>query len=171
MQFNSTLIKSILFRLIIFTAIWWGFTQGHTGSWGFGVPVILISLVISLILLPPVHFNALAFARFLPFFLLHSLLGGIDVARRVLGTKCDIDPVIQPYTLQLPEGFPRFFMLCIINLLPGTLSVRLVNDRLELHILNSQSDYHGELEILLHHVKCIFNCKHASTKRDKLECR
>ncbi len=150
-------IKAILFRLILFSITWWSFTHNNTDSWAVGIPIILASLLASLKLIPPIEFRPLALLRFSPFFLLHSFLGGIDVARRVLRKQCDIDPVMIRYTCHLPEGIPVFFMLCIINLLPGTLSVVVENHKLTIHILNGKSDYQNELNQLLQHVSRIYH--------------
>ncbi len=65
---------------------------------------------------------------FLGFFLVGSLRGGVDVAWRALDPRLPIDPQFRRFTLELPQGQPRTFMVSILSLMPGTLSVELEDD-------------------------------------------
>jgi multicomponent Na+:H+ antiporter subunit E len=65
---------------------------------------------------------------FLGFFLVGSLRGGIDVAWRALHPRLPIEPQFRRFALDLPQGQPRTFMVSILSLMPGTLSVELEDD-------------------------------------------
>lgn len=140
-----TITKSIFSRGMLFILIWWALTDGATTSWWIGAPAILIAVGTSLMLLPPIPFVWYEFLKFLPFFFMHSLLGGIDVAWRAFHPNMPIDPDIIDYPTQLPPGLPQMFMANIINLLPGTLSTTLDQNVLKVHVLNIQKEFLTEL--------------------------
>lgn len=147
---------SIMLRLATFLLIWWILTDGSTASWWFGVPAVLLALITSIILLPPMHLVWYECIKFVPFFLFSSLTGGIDVARRAFHPRLPIDPDIIEYPLRLPAGLPQVFMSNTVNLLPGTLSVALERNILKVHVLDSQKDYLGELDAVEQHVARVF---------------
>ena len=101
-------------------------------------------------------FRLLAFLRFIPFFITHSVLGGIDVARRVFRPGLPIDPARIEYPLSLQPGLPRVFMVSIVNLLPGTLCIEFDTDVLILHVLDGRRSYQDELQTVEHRIADIF---------------
>lgn len=138
----STLVS----RGLCFSLIWWVLTDGATVSWWIGVPAVLLALVASVALLAPTHFNWFEFIRFLPFFLLRSLLGGTDVAWRAFHPGMPIAPDLIEYPLRLPPGFSRVFMANTVSLLPGTMSTEIGRDYLKVHVLDGRKALIPELE-------------------------
>ena len=147
---------SILLRLVTFLLIWWVLTEGMTSSWWFGVPAILLALITSIALLPPMHLVWYECIRFIPFFLKNSLSGGVDVAWRAFHPRLPIAPDLIEYPLRLPPGLSQVFMANTVNLLPGTLSAALERNIMKVHVLDSQKDFLGELEAVEQHVARIF---------------
>lgn len=137
---------SLLSRGLLFALIWALLTDGASASWWIGVPAILLALFVSLYLMPPVRFSSLAFFRFIPFFIVHSVFGGVDVARRVFHPGLPIDPARLEYALSLPPGAARVFIASVVNLLPGTLSIEFEADVLVLHVLDGKRSSLEELQ-------------------------
>lgn len=77
-----------------------------------------------------------AFMRLFSYFLIQSLLGGIDVSKRALSPRHRVQPFLIRYPLRLPPGKARIFFVISASLLPGTLSARLEGDDLTVHVLD-----------------------------------
>ncbi|MCW8935619.1 MAG: Na+/H+ antiporter subunit E [Gammaproteobacteria bacterium] len=147
---------SIVMRLATFLFIWWALTDGITSSWWFGAPAVLLALISSIVLMPPMNLLWYECFRFIPFFLKRSLIGGIDVAWRAFHPRMPITPDLIEYPLTLPAGQSQVFMANTINLLPGTLSAALERNIIKVHVLDGQKDFLGELEAVEQHVARIF---------------
>ena len=80
------------FRIAPFALLWWILTEGTMNSWLVGVPVIVFAVLASGLLLPGVSWSLPGVVRFVPFFLWHSLNGGVNVARRALQPRLLISP-------------------------------------------------------------------------------
>ncbi len=147
---------AILSRGILFLLIWWILTDGSVPSLWIGVPAVFLAVTASMKLIPPVPFDGFELFRFVPFFLLHSLLGGVDVARRAFQPDLPIAPELIEYPMRLPPGLPLVFMTNVISLLPGTLSVAIDRSVLKLHVLDGSKDYVTELKALEQGVARLF---------------
>ena len=159
---------SIVSRTLIFFLIWWALTNGAIASLWIGVPAIIVAVVVSIRLLPHTTFNWYQFLFFIPFFLKHSLLGGIDVAWRAFHPRMPIAPDLIEYKMQLPQGLPQMFLAITVNLLPGTLSVTIKGNVLKTHVLDNQSDFLSEITAVEHWVMRIFSIPLKITKQSKL---
>jgi len=137
---------SIASRGMIFSLIWWILTDGAVSSWWIGVPAVLLAVTVSTALIPPVPLIWHHLLRFVPFFLMHSLLGGVDVARRAFHPRLPIAPDLITYPLRLPAGLPQALMTNIVSLLPGTLSAVLDRNVLQVHVLDRHKDVQSELQ-------------------------
>ncbi len=136
----------MLSRSGLFALLWWILADGAESSWWIGVPAVLVAVAASTLLLPPLPFLWHELLRFAPLFLIRSLLGGVDVARRAFHPEMPIAPDIIAYRLKLPPGLPRVFMANTISLLPGTLSAGLDRDVLQVHILGGRKGFLAEIE-------------------------
>jgi len=72
------------FRAVLFALLWWMLTEGAADSWLVGAPVVVLAALASGVLLPGTSWSLPGLLRFIPFFLWHSLRGGVDVAGRAL---------------------------------------------------------------------------------------
>ena len=149
-------LSGIVIRGGLLLFFWWALSDGAISSWWIGLPAVLIALLVSLRLLPPVNIAWLQWLKFVPFFIWLSLRGGIDVAWRAFHPRLPIDPQIIEYPLQLPPGLARVFMASTINLLPGTLSATLDHNSMQVHILDSQQDVIAELQAVEQQVARMF---------------
>lgn len=148
--------SSIVTRSVLFTLVWWILADGVVSSWWIGVPAVLLAVISSVALLPPVPLVWYELLRFVPIFLMRSLLGGADVAWRVFHPDVPIAPELITYPLRLPPGLSRVFMANTVSLLPGTLSAELGENCLTVHVLDGRQDFLSELESVEQNVARMF---------------
>ena len=120
-----------------FAALWAILTGG--ADWLVGIPVIVLATAVTLRAGPASRWSVGGLLRFIPFFVWHSLRGGIDVATRALNPRLPIDPAIVDYEMHLDSAAARTLMANTVTLLPGTLSAELRGNRLSVHVLNASS--------------------------------
>lgn len=153
---SQGLWPSILRRGLLFAVVWWILVEGEPASWLIGVPAVLLAAAASVALLSPVTLVWYKLFRFVPFFIIRSLLGGADVAWRAFHPSMPIGPYLIEYPVQLPSGLPCVFMANTVSLLPGTLSAELASNCLKVHVLNGRKDVVSELETLEQRVAALF---------------
>jgi len=156
--------STIFTRGLMLALVWWILTDGSTASWWIGVPAVLLALAASVLLLPPVRMVWFQVLKFAPFFLMRSLLGGADVARRAFQPDLPIDPDLITYRMQLPPGLPQVAMANTVSLLPGTLSVSLDRSILSIHVLDRKNDFLPELTVLEQKMAGIFGAPMQNSK-------
>lgn len=145
---DSRFTQTVLFRLVFFSVLWIMLTDGAAASWLVGAPAVAIATLVSMAMLSPLRFAWYEAARFVPFFIAHSVRGGADVAWRALRPAMPVDPKIIEYPLRLPPGFPQILMSVTVSLLPGTLSAELAAGILRIHVLDARRSTRQELELL-----------------------
>lgn len=143
-------------RAALFALLWWLLTEGQHDSWWFGAPLVLLATAASQVLAPPSPRSFRGLLHFVPFFIGHSLKGGIDVAWRALHPSLPITPILVDYRMRLPDEQARVFMVNTASLLPGTLGARLEGERLQVHVLDGRGSYQAELEALEQRVAALF---------------
>lgn len=126
-------------RALLFALVWWALAEGSLDRWPFALTMVGLATYVSLALLPPPRWRLRwqALPSFVLFFFHQALLGGIDVAWRALHPQLPIKPGFLRYPLQLKPHAARLLMAWTVSLLPGTLSVELETDCLEIHSLNT----------------------------------
>jgi multicomponent Na+:H+ antiporter subunit E len=90
----------------------------------------------------------LALVRFAGWFLVQSVRGGVDVARRALSPSLPIEPELLELTTRLPPGAARVLLADVTSLLPGTLSVDLDGDRVLVHALSGGPAVTADFRVL-----------------------
>lgn len=159
--------STIASRALLYSLVWWVLSDGSVASWWIGVPAVSLAVIASTTLLPPAPLVWRELIKFVPLFLLRSLLGATDVARRAFHPRLPIAPQLVDYPLRLPAGLPRVMLLNIVNLLPGTLSAELDRQVLKVHVLDSLGDVMPELETLERHVARISGVPLATSRGDE----
>src|SRR5690606_13621809 len=94
--------------------------------------------------------------RFVPFFLIQSARGGLDVAGRAMGRTPRVRPGTESFTTRLPAGSARTFFLAVIGLFPGTLTVGVSEDELDVHMIDTRADLVPQLRALEDRVADLF---------------
>lgn len=130
-------------RVIVLGALWWAFTAGQPFTVWFSV-VAVAAATASAWLLPPSPagwgWRVGGLVRFIPFFLVESVRGGIDVARRAFSPAMPLDPALHRVPLRLRSDNASIFLAHVVSLLPGTLSAELVGNHLQVHALSGSAD-------------------------------
>lgn len=136
------MLGAILWRTAALAALWWILTGGDPAAAGWGAAAVVLGVVVSLRLAGPARRMRLAgLWRFVPYFVWHSVRGSFDVAYRALHPALPIDPAIVSLPLRLPPKGPgRVFLTVAVNLMPGTLTAELVDDRIQVHVLTLQEN-------------------------------
>lgn len=131
---------ALLLRGTALALVWWVLAEGRADSWGVGAVSVAFALAASLYLAPLAshRFSPAGLLGFAGFFLVQSCKGGLQVAARAFRPRMDLAPALVELPVALPEGMARVLLLNTLNLLPGTLSVRLDGDRLCLHVLDAR---------------------------------
>ncbi|WP_437778292.1 Na+/H+ antiporter subunit E [Sorangium sp. So ce1097] len=126
---------------MVYAGGWWALTEGDRAGLAFGVPVVLLALFARACLpSPSPRWSPLGLLRFVLVFLIGSVRGGIDVARSALAPRLSITPVMIRYALRLPAGPARHLFIGTMNMMPGTLSVVLDGDQVDIHVLIDTGD-------------------------------
>jgi multicomponent Na+:H+ antiporter subunit E len=132
------LFRAFCQRTVGLYLVWWAMTEGDPSGLGPGAVIAVLVALLSCRLYPPssskVHpLRALTFAGY---FLFRSVVAGLDVSRRLLSPSVPVNPGYFTIRTSLPEGSPRWLLANTLSLMPGTLSVRLDGESLELHCLD-----------------------------------
>ncbi len=125
-------------RLSLWATVWVVVSGSLTDGWIVGAPTVALATAASLALRRRQRHapRPLALLAFTGFFLWQSVRGGFDVARRALDPRLPIAPGFVEYRMRLDPGPARVLAVDVASLLPGTLSVELVGDRLQVHVID-----------------------------------
>ncbi|ADH87027.1 Na+/H+ antiporter subunit E [Desulfurivibrio alkaliphilus] len=131
--------------------------------------IVVISAAVASLLLPPGYswvWRPLGLLRFLPFFMIRSLLAGFDVARRAFSPDPRLAPTLVTFRWRLAEGPARVFFANAVSLLPGTLSVGFDRESLEIHSLDRSPGLEQELRRLETRIDELFKQETESATRE-----
>ena len=159
--------SALISRTVLFSLIWWVLTDGALLSWWIGIPMVVLAIAVSAALLPAQQLIWYELLTFVPFFLLRSLLGGVDVAWRAFHPSMPISPDLVEYQTRLPPGLPQVFMANTISLLPGTLSTALDRGVIKVHVLDRGSDFLAELVAVEQRVARLFGASLGFSEKER----
>jgi multicomponent Na+:H+ antiporter subunit E len=129
-------------RGLLFAVGWWALNEGQRPGIGFGAVVVILAVAASMVVGPPRHatWRPLGLLGFVGFFLVRSLAGGLDVARRAVSPRMRIAPGLVRYRVRLPPGTARELFTGALSMMPGTLSVKSEGVHLDIHFLVGSAD-------------------------------
>jgi multicomponent Na+:H+ antiporter subunit E len=137
---NGGLCRAWAWRITALALVWWALSAGDPVAWAWGLPAIVVAAV----LMPPPgrwHLRPLVLLAFLPHVLWLSLVSGLQVARLACCPRLQLDTRLIDHPWHcLPEGPARLFMASLLNLIPGTLTLRLTPEGLHVHVLHFHPD-------------------------------
>lgn len=130
----------VLFRTVALALVWYAVSGGSASSWTIGGPVVLAAATASLVLAPePLpRPRLIPLLAFLPYFAVQSIKGGADVAVRALRPSMPLAPGFVTFPLAAMSPAERVAFALIVSLLPGTLSARLEDQELRVHVLDQR---------------------------------
>jgi multicomponent Na+:H+ antiporter subunit E len=146
-------LRGTIVRLVTFAVGWWVLTEGH-GGWVSGALVVAAAMFASsrLAAHEQARISLRGAARFIPFFVEHSIRGGVDVAWRAFHPSLPLDASMHEMELRLQAPAARSLFAAVVSLLPGTLSVDLEGRHVRLHVLaggEAALDRLRELEVVV----------------------
>ncbi len=137
---------------MFYAAVWWLLTSGTADSWAVGLFIVPCAAWASVSLCNSAasirstsSLSLLRLLPFIPYFLLHSLRGGWATARLALQPALLVEPGFINYRMQLSCESARLFLLHVVSLLPGTVSVSLQGSNMRVHALVLSSVSESEL--------------------------
>lgn len=125
----------VLSRFTGYAALWW-IISGGDGGWLWGIPAVLIAALFN-----PFpgserwHWRLRGLLVFVPVFVWLSLRSAFDVAWRALHPARPLDPALIDVAWSLDSWHARLFFANLINLMPGTLCVRITEQGMTVHCL------------------------------------
>ncbi len=150
----------LLAWLLALSALWFLLSEGDPASWAIGIPFIVLGLIIQKALIKgkAVHnrFSIRGLIRFTYFFLVESILGAVDVGRRVLALESDFSPHFFDYSIRLQHPFGRQLFINSIGLLPGTLCVDWNDGNAQIHALDNSQRLLQGIEMLEQKIATVF---------------
>jgi multicomponent Na+:H+ antiporter subunit E len=136
-QSHNTFMLGLRY-LAVFVVLWEVIAGWSSGSWGMGSIAVLVATAVALRLRPKAagSLRWRGTLRFVPYFFLQSVRGGVDVARRAFSPGMRLEPLLVEHPLSLPPGAARLFLVNVVSLLPGTLGADVHKDCLVVHALD-----------------------------------
>jgi multicomponent Na+:H+ antiporter subunit E len=163
------MLLSWLFAGVTFAGLWLVLSGvGDGSSWIIGVPAVIAATWAYRRLSPPPQTTPSVFGAsgLVLLFLRESFRGGVDVARRVLGGKVDVEPGLFEYRISLSDTGTRVLFSDMVSLLPGTLSADLRDDLLTVHTLDRRVDSTPDLRRLERHVAAAWGMRLPASARE-----
>jgi multicomponent Na+:H+ antiporter subunit E len=115
-------VRALLHRTLLLGGVWVVLAGTEPKGLAIGALAVPVAVWLSLKLIPAHHgLSVWRLARHLPTFLLGSLSGGADVARRALSPRLRLRPGWVEVPVALPDG-GRAVMGGDLSLMPGTLA-------------------------------------------------
>jgi multicomponent Na+:H+ antiporter subunit E len=151
-------MSAVLSRALLFGLAWWVLAEGRADGWGVGLVFVALAVAASLRLLPPGRYrlSPTGLIAYAGFFLVQSVRGGLQVAAMALRPRPALAPAVFELTLRLPLGPATVLFVGTLNLLPGTLSVRLDGTTLRLHALDGRLPIEREVRATEAHIARLF---------------
>ncbi len=147
-----------LIPLLVLVLAWWVLAGSEPDGWVAGAIAVAVAMGLHLALgggggsrVRPV-----GLLRFGPWFLLQSVRGGVDVARRALAPSLPLRPGFLEYRIRIREEHARVFFLNCVSLLPGTFSARLDGAVVRVHLLADRQRVPARLAELEERVAALF---------------
>lgn len=133
------LLRTALWRGLLLLFGWWALTGGDLSGFAFGVCVVVLATLASVVSSPPsatrTRVRPAAIAVLVAAFVLGSVRGGWDVAKRALSPRVKLSPTLIRYFMCLERGPARDVFTTMVALMPGTFPAGVDGRELLVHVL------------------------------------
>jgi multicomponent Na+:H+ antiporter subunit E len=136
---------------VLLLVLWAVLSEGVMNKLPFAALIIAASLILDNRLHSRaihVTLSGLGVARFVPYFVYHSVRAGTQVALLAFAPKLILKTQVVEINLRMEAPPAQAFYAMVMGLFPGTLCMRLGGGRLLVHMLNRTPDTDWELEVL-----------------------
>jgi multicomponent Na+:H+ antiporter subunit E len=158
MKLNTLRFRTVLFRLVLFTFIWWGLSEGRNPY--LLPPFLFVAMAagISMFCVPPGTWDIRlrAVPACIIFFLVQTFLAGLDVAGRVFHPRLPLETGRISYIPRLSRQSAKIFFVWIVSLLPGTASISFEENRVLIHVLDTEQAHLEKLRAIEKRVASLF---------------
>ena len=156
-----------IWAAVFWAVAWLIWFDSELGSLIVGLPLLCLSVALFR-RLGQGRFNLriIGVVRLIRYFLVESVKGGWDVARRTFSRRLDIDPVLVEFESPVAAGPARAFLMNCISLLPGTTVVEREEGRLLLHVLSGSRTCLADVKVLEDRIAAAFP---SSLKAEELD--
>lgn len=144
-----------LWRAVFFFILWLILTGGNEETLIIGA-LLSALLAIAFFKTPASSLRLGALFYFVFWFFAQSFLSGLDVARRALLPALPLDPGTVLYECDPLSPVATRLFAALVSLMPGTLSMHLEGTRLQIHLLDRQSNALEDLDRLKEKVAGLF---------------
>jgi multicomponent Na+:H+ antiporter subunit E len=155
---TGTGLRAVALRFALLLAAWVVLSGPDTKGWLLALLLVGAVTALSFRMVPAGGGSPrlLPLLRFAPFFLGHSLRGGVDVAMRALRPGARVEPRLLSLRLRLPTTPSRAFLAAVTGLFPGTAATRLSGSWLTVHVLDRSIDAEPQIRLLETRVAALF---------------
>ncbi|RCV92400.1 cation:proton antiporter [Vreelandella rituensis] len=96
-----------------------------------------------------------------------SVNGALEVARLAMSQRCDANTLTHTYRFRcLTQQPQQLLMANLVNLTPGTLTLRISCDALYIHILHHHPRVEAQLKVLESRIAGLYGLKHESWEHE-----
>lgn len=158
--FPSKVVAPWLLRAAILAVLWHILAEGSLDSWVLGIPAIVLGASWSQVHRDraPAGWSWRGVAAFALYFVIYSILGGVDVMRRAFRPRVDLAPGFLRYPFRLPPGPARLLFANTITLMPGTLSATMDGEAVLVHALDLRTPVADSLRELEDKIGAAIRC-------------
>jgi multicomponent Na+:H+ antiporter subunit E len=155
-QSYSQRARRLVLNAVLFGFLWWILAEGQWTEPVVAVLCIAIAVMTAQRLWPSGgwRLHARGILPFAVFFVWHAVHGGVDVARRAMQPRMQLEPGFLTFPLRLSESQTVVF-IWTLSLLPGTASVQITEGELEIHVLDRRMPVLETMEALERRVKAL----------------
>ena len=151
-------LRLLVLRPVSFAALWFVLVEGEWRGWGFGVVAVVGAVATSHWLLPVKGrsgIHPIGGLRLVWFFLVQSIVGGVDVGLRALDPRLPIRPGM--VDVDLPESSQSVHtgLLFVVSVLPGTVAVGFHDGELRVHALDVRSSIDEKVGAAQWHIAAV----------------